>query len=86
MHTPTVEKTFGIIWNTNQVKLTFKPVTKDYPSTKHGTLSVVSFVFDPLGVLTPSLLEPKLIVQELWKLKISWDEQIPKELNLQGFH
>ena len=69
-----------MIWNINQDKLTFKPVTKDYPNTKRGILSFVSSIFDPLGVLIPSLLEPKLIIQELWKLKISWDEQIPKEI------
>ena len=79
-HTPSVERALGMIWNINQDKLTFKPVTKDYPNTKRGILSLVSSVFDPFGVLTPSLLEPKLIIQELWKLKISSDEQIPKEL------
>ena len=78
--TPTAERALGMIWNINQDKLTFKPVTKYYPTTKRGILSFVSSVFDPLGVLTPSLLEPKLIIQELWKLKISWDEQILKEL------
>ena len=69
-----------MIWNNNQDKLTFKPAIKCYPNTKHGVLSLVSSVFDPLGDLATSLLEPKLIVQELWKLKISWGEQIPKEL------
>ena len=69
-----------MIWNINQDKLTFKPVTKDYPNAKRGILSFVSSVFDPFGVLIPSLLEPKPIIQKLWKLKISWDEQIPKEL------
>ena len=69
-----------MIWNNNQDKLTFKPAIKCYPNTKHGVLSLVSSVFDPLGDLATSLLEPKLIVQKLWKLKISWGEQIPKEL------
>ena len=69
-----------MIWNINQGKLTLKPVTEDYPNTKRGILPFLSSVFDPLGVWTPSLLEPKLIIEELWKLKISWDEQIPKEL------
>ena len=54
-----------MIWNINQDKLTFKSVAKDYPNTKRGILSFVSSVFDPLGVLTPSLSEPKPIIQEL---------------------
>ena len=69
-----VERALRMIWNINQNKLTFKPVTKDYPITKHGILPLASSAFDPLVVLTPNLLEPKLIIQELWKLKISWDE------------
>ena len=43
-------------------------------------MSLVSSVFDPLGVLTPSLLESKLIIQELWKLKIDWDSKILLEI------
>ena len=73
LHTPTAEGAIAIFWNINQDKLTSKSIAKDY------VLSLVSWVFDPLGVLKPSLLKPKLIIQELWKLKISWDEQIPKK-------
>ena len=62
-----------MIWSINQGKLTFKPVTDYYPNTKRGILPFASLVFHPLGVLTP-----KLIIQELWKLKISWEKQIPK--------
>ena len=68
LHSPAVERALRVIWNINQDKTTFKPVTKDYPNTKRGILSFVSSVFDPLRVLTPSLLEPKLIVQELWSV------------------
>ena len=76
-----------MIWNINQDKITFKPIMKDYPNIKRGNLSFVSSVFDPLGVLMPSLLERKLIIQELWKLKISCDEQIRnRNLNLDGFY
>ena len=69
-----------MIWNINQDTLTFEPVTREYPNTKRGILSLISLVFDPLGILTPSLLEPKLIIQELQKLKIDWDSKIPFEI------
>ena len=82
LHTPTIERALGIIWNINQDKLTLKPVTKDNLNTKRGILSLVSSVYNPFGVLTPSLLEPNLILQELWKLKISWDKQTSKELEV----
>ena len=80
LNTPTVERALGMIWNINQDTLIFKPITREYPNTKRGILSLVSSVFDPLGILTPSLQEPKLIIQELWKLKIDWDSKIPLEI------
>ena len=69
-----MERTLGMIWNINQDTLTFKLVTREYPNTKQGILSLVSLVFDPLGILKPSLLEPKLII------KIDWDIKIPLEI------
>ena len=69
-----------MIGNINQDTLTFKSITREYPNTKRGNLSLVSSVFEPLGILTPNLLEPKLIIQELSKLKINWDSEIPLEI------
>ena len=69
-----------MIWNINQDTLTFKPITREYLNTKRAILSLVSSVFNTLGILTPSLLEPNLIIQELWKLKIDGDSNIPLEI------
>ena len=63
-----------------QDTLIFKQINREYSNTKRGILSLVSAVFDPLGILTPSWLGPKLIIQELWKLKIDWDSKIPLEI------
>lgn len=30
--------------------------------------------------MTPAVLEPKLIIQELWKKNIEWDEDVPDDL------
>ena len=38
-------------------------------------------VFDPLGLLTPSILEKTLILQQGWKISLNWDEQILSNLN-----
>ena len=76
--TLTVERALGMIWNVNQDELTFKPVAKVYPKTKCGILSLVSSVFGLLGGFGTKFTRTKLIIQELWKLKISWNEQISK--------
>ena len=54
---------------------------KSYPNTKRGILSPKSPILDPLGLLVPFLLEPKLIIQQLWKEKIKGDNKIPETLN-----
>ena len=55
-------------------------VWKTSPPTKRGILSQLSSIFDPLGILNPCILELKLIVQELWRRKVEWDNIIPKDL------
>ena len=37
-------------------------------------------MFDPLGLLEPFTVKAKIMLQELWKQKVSWDSQLPEEL------
>ena len=74
------EGTLVLIWNNNTDKLSFKPITKNFPETKRGILSMISTIYDPLAIPTPALLKPKKIIQYLWKNKIDWDETIPHQL------
>lgn len=74
------ERVLGMLWNPNTDYFTFKVVNKPSPETKRGILSLTSSIFDPLGILTPFILEGKLIIQFLWKSKVDWDEEIPTEL------
>ena len=75
------ERTLGLIRNIGNDTFTSKPVINDLTDTKRGILSVLSSVFDPLGILTPSLIEAKHIIQELWREKEDWDKPIPTYLN-----
>ena len=50
-------------------------------ATKRSILKRVTAVYDPLGRFSPLLLETKLLIQQLWKLKVEWDEEIPNELD-----
>ena len=44
--------------------------------TKRQILRKTSTVFDPLGFLTPFTLVTKLIIQQLWRKKVGWDEEV----------
>ena len=71
-----IEQTLGIFWDPEQEVLRIKVINKKVPNTKRGILSFVSSIFDLLGILTPALIEPKCIIQDLWKQNIDWDHPI----------
>ena len=39
----------------------------------------MSSIYDPLGLLSPVILPVKVILQELCRLKLGWDDTIPDE-------
>ena len=67
-----IECTLGAQWNIETDEFGFK----DKPLTRRGILSIASSVYDPLGFVAPFILSAKLILQELCKKKMSWDEEI----------
>ncbi|XP_054745862.1 uncharacterized protein LOC129250249 [Anastrepha obliqua] len=48
--------------------------------TKRSILSIASALFDPLGLLAPVIITAKMILQEIWLLKLNWDESVPQNL------
>ena len=79
-----IERSLGILWNPGTEALQIKVTAEDVPLTKRGILSYTGSIFDPLEILTPIILEPKLIIQSLWKQKIDWDRKLTTDLK-QGF-
>ncbi|GBO42559.1 hypothetical protein AVEN_160208-1, partial [Araneus ventricosus] len=47
------------------------------PTTKRKILSTFHRIFDPIGFSCPVTLEPKCLLQECWKLGLSWDAELP---------
>ena len=50
---------------------------KQFVYNKRGILGIVASIFDSLGILTPSILEMKLIIQSFWAENVGWEYQIP---------
>lgn len=74
-------KTLGLFWNSTNDFFSFQvivtPVTK---ITKRKILSDASRLFDPLGWLAPSIIQIKIFFQQLWLLKVSWDDDLPPDI------
>ena len=75
-----IERALGVLWNPETDTFHIKYTLKSVLTTKRGILSLISSIFDPLGFITPALIEPKWIIQQLWKRKIDWDELLPSDL------
>ena len=73
------ERALGVYWDVGADCLGFHVRTLSKPLTKRGLLSMLSSVYDPLGLASPFIMTARRIVQELCKQKAEWDEPIPHE-------
>ncbi len=75
-------KALGLHWNTSTDSFhvaTPTLVSSDKPS-KRKIASDVARTFDLLGWFAPCTVMIKIQLQQLWKLKTGWDEQVPGQL------
>ena len=73
-----INRTLGLCWDAQTDEFYFSSIKTDKPNTKRGILSVISSLFDPLGFLARSFYQFKVLLQELWRQKVGWDEEIPE--------
>lgn len=75
-------KTLGIVWDSKQdlLRYSINVTSSSNKVTKRTILSTISQIFDPLGLVGPALIRAKIIIQSLWKLQLSWDEEVPNVL------
>ncbi|CAL1287820.1 unnamed protein product [Larinioides sclopetarius] len=50
--------------------------------SKRKLLSIVNSIYDPIGFTSPATLLPKLLLQEAWRNKLDWDEELPLDMLL----
>ena len=71
----------GMKWNTETDTLSLNtPKFKTYNTlTKRKLLSLVSSVFDPLGLFVPITIKGKILMQKAWMEKLDWDMDLPEQ-------
>jgi len=73
----------GLRWNTATDILSL--AAKQFPPTntfvtKRDILQASSQIFDPLGWATPVTVRTKILLQEIWQTKLTWDEPLPETI------
>ncbi|XP_065091343.1 uncharacterized protein LOC135712305 [Ochlerotatus camptorhynchus] len=82
------ERVLGMAWQPTedvfsfsiQLRENLQPLmTGDTIPTKREALSLVMSVFDPLGLLAVVLVHGKVLLQDIWRAGVDWDEFIPAD-------
>ncbi|KAJ8037714.1 hypothetical protein HOLleu_18605 [Holothuria leucospilota] len=74
-----VDRALGVMWCVESDQFQFRVTVNQRPYTRKGILSIMASVYDPLGFLAPFVLVAKRILQDLCKIKLAWDDDIPNE-------
>ncbi|XP_053687143.1 uncharacterized protein LOC128736679 [Sabethes cyaneus] len=75
-------KTLGLLWDPVDDSFAFRvnPVESKYDNvTKRQVMSEIAKLFDPLGLLGPIIVIAKVIMQDLWREGLAWDEHLSNE-------
>jgi len=74
-------KILGIHWDPEEDMLSYKVCLTTNPhNTKRQVLSDMARIFDPLGILSPVLVQFKILFQKLWLLDLGWDTELPPKI------
>ncbi|XP_023247452.1 uncharacterized protein LOC106644791 [Copidosoma floridanum] len=70
----------GVGWDPPVDRLRLTPVVVQRQTTKRTMLAALASVFDPCGWLAPITLNAKLLLQDLWRAHLDWDETVPSSM------
>ena len=74
-----VERTLGLLWDCNSDAFQFKLKVPPQAENKKQILAGVMSIIDPMGLLAPVVLQAKLVLQDLCRATVYWDEPLPPE-------
>ncbi|XP_058826161.1 uncharacterized protein LOC131686058 [Topomyia yanbarensis] len=83
------ERLLGLVWLPNEDVFSFtlnlrddvrRLVQGEVIPTKRELLRVVMSIYDPLGLVAAFVIHGKVIVQDVWRANVGWDETIPDEV------
>ncbi|KXJ80072.1 hypothetical protein RP20_CCG026779 [Aedes albopictus] len=79
------ERVLGMLWHPESDSLTFSTelgeqllqyVSGGKRPTKRIALRIIMSLFDPLGLLAPYLIHGRILIQDLWRSGVQWDEEM----------
>ena len=82
---PDHHKVLGLTWNfvKDEFVLDFEKlisVAKTLTFTKRNLLRLTAMFFNPIGFISPVIIEMKIVLQEITVLKLGWDTPLPEHI------
>ena len=82
---PGEHKVLGVRWDVQEDQLVFDlrslaERATDLQPTKRNVVSLIGQIYDPLGYLSPVTVAFKILMQEVCKVKVAWDQPLAGEL------
>ena len=75
-----VNKMLGLGWNVQEdITMLHGHVSSPKIVTKREILRCVSQLFDPLGYMLPVTIRSRIFLQDIWRIKVGWDDVLPME-------
>lgn len=75
-----IERTLGMRWHCETDSFSFIFKKPKQVACKREMFSAVASIFDPLGCIAPVILTAKILMQEIWRQGISWDDPLPEQI------
>ncbi|XP_062538341.1 uncharacterized protein LOC134206628 [Armigeres subalbatus] len=75
-------KVLGLLWDPDADTLLLAnqiEYTSIAPITKRVMYAEIAKFYDPLGLFSPAIVLAKLHAQNLWKIKVGWDDQVDEQ-------
>ena len=80
---PKETKILGLLWDKKEDSFIIQVPNVNKNATKRNILSTLPSIYDPLRFVLPCLLLDKIIYRNLCDLKVSWDKEIPIDIQTQ---
>lgn len=75
-----MQKVLGVTWDPFKDNFGFVVCPPESLCTKRSMLSVIARLWDIMGFAAPLILYAKVLIKELWLLKLGWDDQPPESI------
>ena len=80
---PNESKLLGVKWDKARDTMAVEFPTTASATTKRELLRKLAKIYDPLGLVSPTTLQGKLIYRNVCDEKVAWDAALPERLQLQ---